>query len=84
MVAEFQTFVEQTEEELWQLFKSIDHDHNGQLDKNELKSAFARAGLLVPNAKLEQFFAEVDTNHDGVISFDEWRFVNPNRHTRTS
>lgn len=65
--------MEQTEKELWQLFKSIDRDHNGQLDKSELQSAFVRAGLVIPNSKLDQFFSEVDKNHDGVISFEEWR-----------
>ena len=71
--------MEQTEKELWQLFKSIDRDHNGQLDKGELQAAFNRAGLLIPNSKLDQFFSEVDTNCDGVISFDEWRYgrLNP-------
>ena len=58
-----------------QLFKSIDRDHNGQLDKKELRDAFVRAGLIIPATKLDQFFAEVDTNHDGVISFDEWRYA---------
>ena len=73
--SEFRTFVAQTEKELWNLFQSIDRDHNGQLDKEELQAAFSRAGLRVPTSKLEQFFAKVDTNHDGVISFDEWRCV---------
>ena len=73
-ILEFRTFVEQTEKELLQLFKSIDRDHNGQLDKSELRVAFRRAGLAVPNSKLDQFFSEVDSNHDGVISFDEWRY----------
>ncbi|KAL8781860.1 MAG: hypothetical protein Q9213_005801 [Squamulea squamosa] len=71
--AEFRAFAEATEKQLLKLFKSIDRDHNGQLDKTELKSAFARAGLAVPNSKLDQFFSEVDTNRDGVISFEEWR-----------
>ncbi|CAO1601349.1 hypothetical protein XANCAGTX0491_005015 [Xanthoria calcicola] len=71
--AEFRVFVEQTEKQLWNLFKSIDRDQNGQLDKSELKAAFSRAGLAVPNSKLDQFFSEVDTNRDGVISFEEWR-----------
>ncbi|KAL9027791.1 MAG: hypothetical protein Q9196_003739 [Gyalolechia fulgens] len=71
--AEFRTFVERTENELLKLFKSIDRNHNGQLDKSELKSAFARAGLVIPSSKLDQFFSEVDTNNDGVISFEEWR-----------
>ncbi|KAI9821827.1 MAG: hypothetical protein M1827_002409 [Pycnora praestabilis] len=70
---EFRFFVEQTEKELWILFKSIDRDHNGKLDKNELQAAFKRAGLAVPISKLDQFFSEIDTDRDGVISFDEWR-----------
>ncbi|KAL6719324.1 hypothetical protein ACLMJK_003563 [Lecanora helva] len=71
--SEFRDFVEQTEKELWQLFKSIDRDQNGQLDKTELRSAFDRAGIHLPASKLDEFFSEVDTNHDGVISFEEWR-----------
>jgi solute carrier family 25 phosphate transporter 23/24/25/41 len=45
------------------------------LDKGELRSAFSAAGLFIPSAKLDQFFSEVDTNHDGLISFEEWRYV---------
>ncbi|KAI9757947.1 MAG: hypothetical protein M1815_005581 [Lichina confinis] len=70
---EFRDFVRQTEQELRILFDGIDRDHNGQLDKAELREAFARAGLVVSNAKLDQFFAEVDVDRNGVISFDEWR-----------
>ncbi|EEP75521.1 conserved hypothetical protein [Uncinocarpus reesii 1704] len=70
---EFRIFVEHAERELWQLFESIDRDHDGHVDKEELKSAFARAGLTVRKSKLDQFFSEMDTNNDGVISFEEWR-----------
>ena len=73
---EFRKFVEQTEQELWQLFKSIDRDHNGQLDKGEIRLAFERAGINLPGPKLDQFFSEVDSNHDGVITFNEWRYSN--------
>lgn len=61
---EFRTFVEHAEIELLALFHSIDRDHNGKLDKGELKEAFRKAGLAVPNSKLDQFFTEVDENHD--------------------
>ncbi|KAM5471046.1 hypothetical protein MferCBS49748_002237 [Microsporum ferrugineum] len=70
---EFRSFVQQAEKQLWQLFQAIDHDRNGHLDKQELKDAFAKAGLTVPSSKIDQFFADVDTNSDGVISFEEWR-----------
>ena len=55
------------------MFQTIDKDHDGNLNKEELRSAFVRAGLAVPNARLDRFFDDVDVNNDGVISFDEWR-----------
>ncbi|KAF2120832.1 calcium dependent mitochondrial carrier protein-like protein [Lophiotrema nucula] len=70
---EFKDFVQQTEKELGELFKSIDYNRDGKISKPELQAAFKRAGLAVPNSKLDAFFLEVDTNHDGTISFEEWR-----------
>ena len=55
------------------LFRGIDHNGDGKLSKDELRSALRSAGLAVPNSKLDAFFAEVDTNGDGHISFAEWR-----------
>ncbi|KAF2460951.1 calcium dependent mitochondrial carrier protein [Lineolata rhizophorae] len=71
--SEFRSFVKETERELWSLFRSIDHNGDGKLSKSELREGFRRAGLAVPNSKLDHFFAEVDTNRDGVISYEEWR-----------
>jgi hypothetical protein len=34
------------------------------LDKGELRGAFKKAGLSVPDSKLNQFFTEVDRNND--------------------
>lgn len=68
-------FIDRTESGLWRMFQAIDRNHNGEIDKGELRSAFARSGVTVSNAKLDNFFAEVDKNSDGVISYAEWRFV---------
>ncbi|KAK2025405.1 mitochondrial carrier [Colletotrichum zoysiae] len=70
---EFRFFVEQTETQLMILFQSIDKDNDGRLDKTELQEAFRRAGLVVPMRKLGAFFADIDMNNDGYISFEEWR-----------
>lgn len=79
---EFRVFIEHAEKELFQLFDSIDKDHNGSLDKDELRQAFSRSGVVVSNAKIDQFFDEIDTNHDGEISFEEWRLVALPRRSR--
>ncbi|KAJ5141875.1 hypothetical protein N7526_002870 [Penicillium atrosanguineum] len=71
--AEFRTFINQTESGLWQMFQSIDRNHNGEIDKAELRSAFSQSGVTVSNARLDEFFAEVDKNSDGVITYTEWR-----------
>lgn len=65
--------MEQAERHLLLLFRSIDTDQNGKLDKNELETAFRQAGLKVPRRRLEDFFADIDMNNDGSITFDEWR-----------
>ena len=46
--------------ELWELFKNIDRNHDGRLDKDELAAAFSTSGITVSRAKLDRFFAEVD------------------------
>jgi solute carrier family 25 (mitochondrial phosphate transporter), member 23/24/25/41 len=72
---EFRVFVEAAEKQLFYLFRSIDRDHDGKLDPNELQAAFKSAGLTVPRRRLAGFFDEIDMNHDGYISFDEWRYA---------
>lgn len=63
----------ETESLLWGLFENIDRDKSGNLDKGELRAAFSRAGLAVPDGRLDRFFQDIDTDKDGVISFNEWR-----------
>jgi len=70
---EFLTFIRHTEKQLRKLFRSIDMDHNDKVSKEELDNAFRNAGIPVPSSKLDQFFSQVDSNKDGVITFDEWR-----------
>jgi len=53
----------------------MDGDHNNKLSKIDLKDAFQRAGITVSKSKLDDFFSRMDANHDGVISFKEWRYV---------
>ena len=72
---EFRTFIEHTEAELRSLFNSIDRDHNGCLDREELHAAFQNADITANVNKLDRFFDHIDTNHDGQITFEEWRYA---------
>lgn len=72
---EFRTFVQQTDRKLFDLFLKIDKDGNGKLDMKELQTAFRIAGLTVSNARLTEFFNDMDRNNDGYVSFGEWRYV---------
>lgn len=67
--------MQETEKELLALFRSIDYNRDGKISKDELRSALSRAGLAVPNSNLDSFFSKVDTDSDGAISFEEWRYV---------
>lgn len=71
--AEFRAFVEAADQELWQIFHSVDLDSNGRIDKIELAEALVRAGVLADGDRLQQLFEFMDQNKDGVISFEEWR-----------
>lgn len=75
MDIEFRVFVEAAERQLYVLFKSIDRDQNGKIDKEELHHAVQRAGLAVPLRRLDEFFENIDHNRDGFITFEEWRLV---------
>ncbi|KAF5008287.1 hypothetical protein FDECE_5425 [Fusarium decemcellulare] len=81
---EFRKFVEKAERQLFALFRSIDKDGNGKLDKVELQTAFKHAGLTLSNRRLAEFFDDMDLNNDGYVSFDEWRnfllFMPPHDH----
>ncbi|OAA63935.1 calcium dependent mitochondrial carrier protein [Cordyceps fumosorosea ARSEF 2679] len=71
---EFKNFVQRADKELSSLFKAIDKDGDGKLDMAELKAAFKAAGLTVSSKKLDCFFNDMDINHDGYISYEEWRY----------
>ena len=73
LALEFRTFVDHTEGHLLGLFRSADTNHDGKLEKGELLAAYRRAGVTVPNRRLDDFFRHVDVDNDGYITFDEWR-----------
>ncbi|KAK7755884.1 hypothetical protein SLS62_002171 [Diatrype stigma] len=78
---EFRVFVEAAERQLLLLFKSIDRDQDGKLDKDELYTAFQRSGIAIPMRRLHDFFEDIDLNKDGFITYEEWRTTDFFLHT---
>jgi hypothetical protein len=60
-------------ETISKVFKSIDVDNSGFLDKNEIKTLSKQLGDELSPEDLEKVFKEVDTSKDGKISLEEFR-----------
>jgi Ca2+-binding EF-hand superfamily protein len=54
------------------LFKIGDKDGNGVLDSEELTSLLRKSGFNFSDAMISEFMRKADTNHDGVIQYDEF------------
>ena len=58
---------------LYKVFKSLDKDGDGQLDRNELKEAYAKnIKLTSTEDEITAIFAKVDVNNTGHIDFTEF------------
>lgn len=68
------TFPELNERQIAQLkkrFDSLDTNHNGKLEKNEITEAILAEKL--PIDRVDMIFAIADKNHDNCIDFDEFK-----------
>eukprot|EP00802_Teleaulax_amphioxeia_P003760 Tamp_03763.p1 GENE.Tamp_03763~~Tamp_03763.p1 ORF type:complete len:1127 (-),score=261.01 Tamp_03763:195-3440(-) len=54
-------------------FKSWDTDGSGCIDRKELKEALQKLGDGHTEAEIKELFDDADQNHDGKISFEEFR-----------
>lgn len=55
-----------------QVFRTIDEDGNGELDKDELRKLFDSLGYSVSESALDEVFAALDTHKTGTISEEEF------------
>jgi len=57
------------------VFKTIDENGDGHIDKSELKKLFIMLNAKMSDAELDEVFAQLDTDGDGVIGeaeFNAW------------
>eukprot|EP00658_Telonema_sp_P-2_P040695 TRINITY_DN2909_c0_g1_i2.p1 TRINITY_DN2909_c0_g1~~TRINITY_DN2909_c0_g1_i2.p1 ORF type:complete len:369 (+),score=76.11 TRINITY_DN2909_c0_g1_i2:3-1109(+) len=57
---------------LQRLFKIGDRDGNGVLSPHEFESLLRKSGFKFDNVTIRRIMNAVDTNHDGVIQYDEF------------
>ena len=57
--------------QVWELFKTMDTDGNGQISPKEFQTAMAKLGEEFTDTEVEKVFAFVDTNDSGGISIAE-------------
>ncbi|CAO3570384.1 unnamed protein product [Mortierella alpina] len=70
---DFEVFLEEKEERLWNLFREIDHNNDNEIQADELQASLAKAGINMSDAELKQFISAMDKDGDGAIDFEEWR-----------
>jgi Ca2+-binding EF-hand superfamily protein len=54
-----------------EMFKKLDQDGNGGIDKSELQAVSKKEGSHKTKPNTDEIFAKIDTNHDGVIDESE-------------
>lgn len=54
------------------VFRQIDQNADGHVDKKELKALFVTLECDVSEAELDEVFTSLDLNNDGIISWDEF------------
>ncbi|BFZ62584.1 hypothetical protein YB2330_003685 [Saitoella coloradoensis] len=70
---EFHDWVDESELQLWFMFKKLDKNGAGRLSLAEVKEAMHEAGCECHTDTINQLFELVDKKDDGYIDFDEWR-----------
>ncbi|KAG2663701.1 hypothetical protein I3843_16G047200 [Carya illinoinensis] len=64
-----------TEEQLLEILKKYDVNHDGGLSKEELKAAFQSLGARLPGWRANRALHHVDTNGDGLVSGEELKVL---------
>lgn len=63
-----------TDEEFEEAFKRVDKDKSGYISSNEVEELlFETYGYPALEEEVKLFMEEFDTNHDGKVSFNEFK-----------
>ena len=60
------------DEELYEAFKSLDKRGRGCFDIHEMKEMMEKYGEKMTDDDAEKLFKDIDTDHDGMVSFEDF------------
>ena len=63
------------EKELRDAFAVFDTDGSGSIDRKELKRLMKKLGQALTEAEVDAMMDEVDSNGDGEISYEEFKYM---------
>mgnify|MGYP001087058152 CR=1 FL=1 len=72
-IREFTAFLQAREAQLQAVFNSMDLNHNGRLDANELSEALEQLNLDASPKTVARMIKRIDKNNDGSIDYKEFR-----------
>lgn len=71
---EFKSYFQRAEREIKSAFDMLDKDHTGYLNRGDLKNYLETTLKLHPSQEaFEQFYINLDRDHDGLVAYEEWR-----------
>ncbi|ANZ75214.1 BA75_03197T0 [Komagataella pastoris] len=69
----FKEYLIRAETQITKGFHNLDKDQDGIINKIDVKNYLEGLGVEANDKQVEQFFNKLDTKHDGVITYDEFR-----------
>lgn len=70
---DFVEYINQKDQKVNLIFKDLDKDKNGIIDRNEIKAGFENLGIILNDKQIEKLMSHLDKNNSLNIDWREWR-----------
>lgn len=70
---DFVDYVTETDKKMEIIFKDLDLDKNGIIDRNEIKTGFENLGIILSDMQIDKLLKNIDKNNSLQIDWKEWR-----------
>ncbi len=70
---DFVDYVSETDKKIKLIFKDLDADKNGIIDRNEIKQGFESLGVLLTEKQIDKLLSHLDKDNSLQIDWKEWR-----------